>query len=138
MDGYDLVSTASAYNDSAYILIVPTLADSNSGGIHRAVFFVRAGTGSPSVFFDSSRDSGYSVDNLPSVPPAPFVAAYAGGATHLHWGANSEVDLWYYKVHRGSTAGSRPDPRTSSPRGPTPATQIPERPGATTSSRPSM
>jgi hypothetical protein len=44
------------------------------------------------------------------VPPAPFTAAYASGATHLHWGANSEVDLWYYKIHRGSSADFTPGP----------------------------
>src|SRR5439155_13465556 len=100
----------SAYADSAYVLVVPTLADSNGLGIHRATFFVRAATGTPGVYYDSAPDSGYSVDNLPPAPPAPFTGAYASGATHLHWGANTEPDLWYYKVYRGSSAGFVPGP----------------------------
>jgi hypothetical protein len=110
VDGWDYVGALSAYTDSAYTLVVPTLADSNASGFHRAVLFVRATTATPGVFYDSRADSGYSVDNLPPVPPAPFAAAYAGGATHLHWGASSEADLWYYRVYRGSSAGFAPGP----------------------------
>ena len=57
-----------------------------------------------------SRGAGWSADNLPPAPPAPFVAAYAGGATHLHWGPNGEPDLWYYAVYRGSSASFTPGP----------------------------
>jgi hypothetical protein len=91
-------------------MVVPTLADSNGTGLHLATFMVRAATATPSVYFDSAPDSGYSVDNLPPVLPAPFVAAYLSGATHLHWGANAEADLWYYKLHRGASAGFTPTP----------------------------
>ena len=45
-----------------------------------------------------------------SLPPAPFTAAYVGGATNLHWGANLELDLWYYRVYRGTSAGFVPGP----------------------------
>ncbi len=110
VDGWDFAGTLSAYVDSAYILVVPTLADSNSLGIHRATFFVRAATGTASVFYDSAPDSGYSVDNLPPAVPAPFTGAYESGATHLHWGPNSEPDLWYYKVYRGSSSDFVPGP----------------------------
>jgi hypothetical protein len=110
VDGWDYVGTLSAYADSAYVLVVPTLADSNASGFHRTVLFVRAATVTPGVFCDSPADSGYSVDNLPPVPPAPFTAAYAGGATHLHWCASSEADFWYYRVYRGSLAGFVPGP----------------------------
>lgn len=74
------------------------------------MFFVRAATGNPSTFFDSAPDSGYSVDNLPPVPPAPFTGAYIAGATNLHWGANTESDLWYYALYRGGTADFVPGP----------------------------
>jgi hypothetical protein len=106
--GWDFVGTVSAYDDSIYSLVVPTLADSNSSGLHRTTLFVRAATSNPIVYFDSAPDSGYSVDNLPPVAPAPFMAAYAAGATNLHWGANSEPDFWYYKLYRGSSAGFTP------------------------------
>ncbi|HUK64115.1 MAG TPA: FlgD immunoglobulin-like domain containing protein, partial [Dongiaceae bacterium] len=110
LDGWDFVATTPATTDSAYELVVPTLADSNTTGIHRAVFIVRAQTATPSVYFDSAPDSGYAVDNLPPPPPSPFTAAYVGGATHLHWGAVTANDLWYYALYRGATSTFTPDP----------------------------
>jgi len=108
--GWDFVGTLPAYGDSAYTLVVPTLADSNDTGIHRASFFVRAATAAPGVFFDSPADSGYSVDNLPPLPPAPFTAAYAAGTTHLHWGASPEPDVAAYRLYRGSSPDFTPGP----------------------------
>jgi hypothetical protein len=72
------------------------------------VLFVRAATPAPGVYFDSPADSGYSVDNLPPAPPAPFTAAYSAGATHLSWGRSTEPDFWYYNVYRGSVAAFTP------------------------------
>jgi hypothetical protein len=108
--GWDFVMTVPATTDDSYQVTVPTFADSNATGFHRAVLFVRAATASPGAYYDSSPDSGYSVDNLPPAPPAGFVAAYQAGATHLHWAASSEADLWYYRVYRGSSAGFVPGP----------------------------
>jgi hypothetical protein len=108
--GWDYLSTVPATTEDTYQAVVPTLADSNASGLPRVVLFVRAVTATPGLFHDSPPDSGYSVDNLPPVPPAPFTAAYLAGATHLHWGANSEPDHWYYRVYRGNTAGFVPGP----------------------------
>jgi hypothetical protein len=108
--GWDELTTISATGDDGYQLVVPTLADSNGSGTHPNVFMVRALTATPTTYYDSPADSGYSVDNLPPVPPAPFTAAYVWGATHLHWGANSEPDLWHYRVYRGSSAAFVPGP----------------------------
>ncbi len=110
LDGWEYVGTTPAGGDSAYNLVVPTLADSNGSGIHRSAFLVRAVTGDLTTYYDSPADSGYSVDNLPPLPPAGATAAYAAGATHLHWSRNSEPDLWYYAVYRGSSAGFVPGP----------------------------
>jgi Bacterial Ig-like domain (group 3)/FG-GAP-like repeat/FlgD Ig-like domain len=110
LDGWDYVGTTPATTDSAYELVLPTLADSNTTGIHRAVFIVRAQTATPSVYFDAAPDSGYSVDNLPPPPPSPFAAAYVGGATHLHWGAVTTPDLWYYALYRGASSSFTPGP----------------------------
>jgi len=108
--GWDYVSTVPATTDDFYDVVVPTTVDSNGSGIHRAMVFVRAATGTPGVFYDSAPDSGYSVDNLPPVPPAPFLGTYSSGATHLHWGVNDESDLWYYRVYRGNSAVFVPGP----------------------------
>jgi hypothetical protein len=124
VDGWDFVGTLSAYADSAYNLVVPTLADSNSSGLHASVFFVRAATATPSVYFDSAPDTGWSVDNLPPAPPAPFTGAYVAGATHLHWGRNSEPDLWYYRLYAEVPRRSCRALPISSQTPPTPATSI--------------
>ena len=110
MDGWDFVGSLAAHRESGYDLVVPTLADSNGSGIHRSSFFVRAATATPTLYFDSAPDSGYSVDNLAPAIPSPFTGAYSGGMSHLHWGANLEPDLWYYRLYRGSSAGFVPGP----------------------------
>jgi len=107
---WDFVAEVPARGEASYNTVVPTLADSNSTGRHYSVFFVSGVTANPFVFYDSAPDSGYSVDNLPPVPPAPFTGAYASGATYLHWGENTEPDLWYYAVYRGSTEDFVPGP----------------------------
>jgi hypothetical protein len=71
---------------------------------------VEAEQTSTGQYWSSAPDSGYSVDNLGPAAPAPFTAAYGGGATHLHWGANAESDLFGYRLYRGSSAGFVPGP----------------------------
>lgn len=111
IDGWDYVGQIPAHGDDVYSVIVPTLADSTvTQGLHMTTFMVRAATGTPTVFFDSASDSGYSVDNLPPLPPQAFAAAYENGATQLEWAANLEDDLWYYTLHRGESAAFVPDP----------------------------
>ncbi len=106
--GWDELAMITATGDDFYQVVVPTLADSNGAGFHHAVFLARALTATPTTYYDSAPDSGYSVDNLPPVPPAPFTAEYAAGATQLHWGDNTEPDLWHYKLYRGSSAAFTP------------------------------
>lgn len=110
LDGWDYVASVPAHGDAIYSVVVPTLVDSSiAQGMRRSVFFVRAATATPTTFFDSPADSGYSVDNLPPVPPAAFAATYSGGATHLAWNPNAESDLWYYALNRGASAGFTPN-----------------------------
>jgi hypothetical protein len=110
--GWDYVASVPANAEDSYETVVTTLADSNGTGDNDATFMVRAATGTPGIFYDSAPDSGHSVDNLPPAAPAPFVAAYVSGATHLHWGPNTENDLWHYSLHRGTSAGFVPGPGT--------------------------
>ncbi len=107
-EGWDFVATVPARGDTSYYAVVPTLADSSASGTHWSTFFVSATTPSPTVNFFSAADSGYSVDNLPPATPAPFTAAYTGGATDLHWGRNTEPDLWYYRIYRAASSGFVP------------------------------
>ena len=91
-----------------YGFIAPTTTDSMAAGNPKTPFMVVARNSSSSMYWLSAPDSGYSVDNLPPVIPAPFTAAYAAGATHLHWGSNTDADLAGYRLYRGSSSGFVP------------------------------
>jgi DNA-binding beta-propeller fold protein YncE len=109
--GWDYVCEVPAHGESDYSLTATTLVDSSAtGGIRWSVFVIRAASTNPLFFCDSPADSGYSVDNLPPAPPAPFTGAYLAGATHLHWGAGLDSDLWYYRLYRGGTFAFVPGP----------------------------
>jgi hypothetical protein len=63
------------------------------------------------VYWYSSPDSGYSVDNLPPSIPGNFAASWSSGTgAQLTWNANSESDLAGYHVYRGSTSAFVPSP----------------------------
>ncbi len=106
---WEALATVAAGQLPAYAYVAPTLSDSIAAGNPFTAFFVTALTESTFKFYDSNVDSGYSVDNLPPVQPAPFTATYGGGSTALHWGANGEADLSGYRVHRGGSPGFTPD-----------------------------
>lgn len=100
--GWDYVGATPAHGESAYSLVVPTLADSTiTDGQHWSVFLVRASTASPYEFFDSAPDSGWSVDNL--APGVPSGLALAAGV--LSWAPSPAADFDYFTVY-GSTAAS--------------------------------
>ena len=109
--GWEFVGAVPAHGESEYNLVAPTLVDSNGvNGLRYSVFFIRAATGIPTTFFDSCPDSGWSVDNLPPLTPAPFVMTFAGGETRLHWPPNLETDLAGYRIHRGASSDFVPGP----------------------------
>src|SRR4029453_9050684 len=41
-----------------------------------------------------------------------FLAAYASGATHLHWGVSPASDFASFRLYRGSSSGFVPGPGT--------------------------
>jgi hypothetical protein len=100
-----------AHGEPDYAMIAPTLADSTiSDGMHWSVFFIRAATEDPTVFFDSDPDSGYSLDNLsPNVPQGFQITAIARGNVELGWLENTEADLRYYTLYRGTEVDFVPD-----------------------------
>ncbi|HET7250170.1 MAG TPA: hypothetical protein VFI79_10015 [Gemmatimonadales bacterium] len=93
-----------------YSHVTPTTTDSTGTSNLLTSFMVMAEDNGGIPFWASAPDSGYSVDNLPPVAPAPFTGAYLAGATHLHWGANMEPDLAGYRLYRGTTSGFLPGP----------------------------
>jgi hypothetical protein len=85
-------------------MIVPTLVDVQRGTLRYSVFFLRAATDRPAVFFDSCIDSGYSIDNYAPAEPHNFVnvGRAPDGALNLDWDANTESDLHHYSLFRSS------------------------------------
>jgi hypothetical protein len=100
--GWEFVGAVPAHGHQQYNAVVPTLADSTGAGIHWSVFFVRAATAQPLVFFDSCPDSGYSVDDLPPSVPLGLKVAYAAAGNELEWEENLEEDFRYYRIYRST------------------------------------
>lgn len=99
MDGWTQVGSVSAYGESTYGIDVPTIGDSTiAQGQYHSTFLIRAATTIPTTFYDSSPDSGYSVDNLaPSIPQA---LVYNAGA--LAWNPSTAADFDYFSVYGGN------------------------------------
>jgi hypothetical protein len=99
---WHFVKTVPAYCENSYSTVVPTLVDSTqSEGMQYSVFFVRAGTADPGVYFDAYPDSGYSVDNLaPSPPPNLRMPS----ATEVAWDECPDEDFNYFTVYGSADA----------------------------------
>ena len=99
---WDYVATVPAHGEDAYYTLAQTLGDSTIYDIYWSVFFLRAETTDPLVFFDSPPDSGYSIDNL--APPAPggLQAASVPEGTALTWIESPGPDVDYYRIYRGA------------------------------------
>jgi hypothetical protein len=105
-----LASVSPAHYLSAYSYLAPTTGDSTGAYNPKTAFMVVAQNTSGSYYWLSRPDSGYSVDNLPPYPPAPFSGSYGAGVAHLHWNPNSESDLANYRLYRGTSSGFTPSP----------------------------
>ena len=106
---WDFVLDMPARGEDQYNAVVPTLADSNAGGMHWSVFFVSGVTDDPFVYYDSAPDSGYSVDNLAPAPPAAFLLTRVGDTNEMVWLESPEEDFAYYSLHRGEDENFLPD-----------------------------
>jgi hypothetical protein len=101
---WEFVGSQPANGFAQYSYVAPTASDSVPGFNPYTVFMVEARGAVAGTSWDSPPDSGYSVDNLPPLAPAPVALTYSGGAAQLHWGRNLESDLANYRVYRGTTA----------------------------------
>jgi len=102
---WDFVRNIPATGEETYNALAATLCDSTDLGICWSIFFVRAHTEVPVVYFDSEPDSGYSVDNLAPEAPQNLVADGDEVQVVLTWTPNEEDDLDYYAVYRDSVEG---------------------------------
>ncbi len=101
---WEAIATLPAEQLAGYGYTAATTQDSMPGSNPFTAFFVTALTTSATVFYESNVDSGYSVDNLAPPLPVPFVAAYLGASTSLHWGPSPAEDLLEFRLYRGATA----------------------------------
>ncbi|MCH7549632.1 MAG: PKD domain-containing protein [Candidatus Krumholzibacteriota bacterium] len=106
-----VVAGVPAHQQDDYIALVPTVADSTPDTLIYSVYMVSAETTTPSVFFFSAPDSGYSVDNIaPGVPQAFAVAYNTGSGNQLSWDPAPEPDFQYFKIYRNTDPSFTPGP----------------------------
>ncbi len=107
---WEVVGNVSAQQQNQYIRLVPTLADSAATVIW-SVFYISAHTTTPSVYYSSPPDSGYSVDNIvPGVPTGFKIVFNTGNGNQLRWNPCTDSDFQYFRVYRGSDPAFVPGP----------------------------
>jgi len=106
--GWEFVGAVPAHGYDEYNMIVPTLGGKTDEDTHWSVFFVRAATAEPLVFFDSCQNTGYSEDNLSPCVPKSLSVAYAAAGNQLSWEPSPEEDFRNFKIYRGSTPDFEP------------------------------
>ena len=109
LSGWDYLGTQPAAGDAEYSMVVPTLADANNS-LTFSTFLVRALTPTPTTFYTSTNEAGYSIDNLSPLTPSPFTGTYAASATHLHWGLSAASDFATFRLYRGASSDFAPSP----------------------------
>ena len=108
---WEVVGTVLPTQQDQYTAVVPSLADSTIDGVFWSVYMVTAHTTTPSVWYASLPDSGYSRDNLaPHVPTTLVVAQHPLGGNDLTWDVCPDRDFEHFNVYRGATAGFEPEP----------------------------
>ena len=94
-----------ANGDSIYEIIAHTYIDSNTFGFHKSMFRIAAQTADSLVIALSNVLEGYSVDDLPPLPPMNLTASFIGGiGVRLIWEASPSTDLGEYRIYRGETS----------------------------------
>jgi hypothetical protein len=108
-----LVANIPALQQDTYLADIPTLADSTSQAKNPTVIVVTAHTTTPSIWYASPVDSGYSKDNIAPAVPANFSVAYnSGGGNTLSWAPSSAPDFQSFRVYRSTSPGFPPTPAT--------------------------
>ena len=95
-EGWQYVANTPAHGQSIYVVGAPTIGDSTiADGLYTSTFFVRAATATPTTYFDSPSDGGYSLDNL--APSVPLNFVYTAG--NLSWEESEDADFDYFTVY---------------------------------------
>ncbi|MFC1572986.1 right-handed parallel beta-helix repeat-containing protein [Candidatus Eisenbacteria bacterium] len=93
---WEFVIEVPASTEDEYITICPTLCNLVPPDTCRSVFFARAHTEVPAIYFDCTPDSGYSIDNLAPGPPENMRFE---SSTVVAWDEVSEEDFDHFTVY---------------------------------------
>jgi hypothetical protein len=105
------VANVPAVQQDTYIAIIPTAADSSVFGTNHTVFVMTAHTTTPSIWYVSEPDSGYSLDNIAPAVPTGFAVAYnTGSGNKLSWDQCPDADFQYFNIYRSSNPDFIPSP----------------------------
>ncbi|UCH82626.1 MAG: T9SS type A sorting domain-containing protein, partial [Candidatus Latescibacterota bacterium] len=108
-----VVVNAPGHQQQHYIALAPTLVDS-SATVSYSVYTISAETTTPSVYFVSPPDSGYSVDNIAPAEPHGFCVTYNSEQGNvLNWGPSQDNDFLHFNVYREATSGAPEGPQGS-------------------------
>jgi len=107
---WEIVASAPAMQRDSYRVLFPTQADSTAEGHSWSVCVVTAHTGTPSIWYASAPDSGYSVDNIAPGVPQGLVAGYSASGVVLSWDDAPESDFQFHRVYRGDRTDFVPAP----------------------------
>jgi hypothetical protein len=109
---WEWVGNVASHRLSSYSYAAATLFDSTAATDAYHSFFVSAHTSDPYAYWDSAPDSGYSVDNLAPCPPMCLAGeqSFEPIGLDLTWAPNTELDLDFYAIYRGTDPGFTPDP----------------------------
>ena len=109
---WDYLLSIPADAEETYNSVVPTLKDATlEHGIYYSVFFARARTDTPGIYFDSPPDSGYSMDNdLPTIPGGFAASYHASDGNLLSWQPSPDDDFQDFRIYRDTDPDFTPAP----------------------------
>ncbi len=107
---WEFIGSFDAVQSASYYYRASTVTDSTTSGTALQYYIVSAHTSNPATWFVSSITSGYSVDNLAPAPPLGLAGeqSFTPDGLNLDWEQNTENDLWYYAVYRGTSSDFTP------------------------------
>jgi hypothetical protein len=108
---WEWIANADALGLDGYSYTTPTRTDSTGSDPAMHYFQVVTHTQTPTTYWISAPDSGYSVDNLSPCPPLAVAAeqTYVPEGLEITWEPNTEPDLDGYVIHRGASSDFIPD-----------------------------
>jgi len=109
---WEFIGSFDAVQSTLYYYRASTVADSSAAGIALQYYIVSAHTTNPATWFASWIAGGYSIDNLAPAPPLGLAGEqmFTPEGLQLTWDPNTENDLWYYAVYRGTASDFTPGP----------------------------